>query len=255
MGHIRLGRLPKSARWSRVVGLMTEDDGAAARIAASTVVAAEEHLRDVAQDGSLTQAYWLLVRLMSASRAGRLSDELSQIGVTSSPADSSVAVIAALSEHLRSEVAEAGTSSSTADYAALAFRRALMETVATQADSLFGGTVNDLERAFRSHSSERQFGEVSQKFFGDFVARILTSALDREIQNQFASASAATELLQEIDLHARQTAAIVRHFAGEWLSKQGWETGNDIQRDQADRFIAVALRKLRSELKREAAAL
>jgi hypothetical protein len=45
MGHIRLGRLPKSARWSRVVGLITEDDGAAARVAASTVTAAEEHLR------------------------------------------------------------------------------------------------------------------------------------------------------------------------------------------------------------------
>ena len=254
MGHIRLGRLPKSARWSRIVGLMTED-GAADRVAAATVVAAEQHLRDVAQDGSLTEAYWLLVRLMSASRARRLSEELSRIGLTSSNADSSVAIIGALSDYLRSEVSEAGTNSAAADYAALAFRRALMETVATQADSLFGGTVEDLERAFRSHSTERQFGEVSQKFFGDFTARFLTSALDREIPNQLPTVGAGSELLSEIDLHARQSAAIVRDFAGEWLSKQGWQTGDDIQREQAERFIAVALRKLRSELKREVAGL
>lgn len=253
MGHIRLGRLPKSARWSRIVGLMTED-GAADRVAAATVVAAEQHLREVAQDGSLAQAYWLLVRLMSASRAGRLSDELTRIGVSPSDADSSVAVIGGLSDYLRSEVSEAGTNSAAADYAALAFRRALMETVATQADSLFGGTVDDLQRAFRSHSTERQFGEVSQKFFGDFAARLLTSALDREIPNQLPTAQAGSELLSEIDLHARQSAAIVRDFAGEWLSKQGWQTGDDIPREQAERFIAVALRKLRSELKREVAA-
>ena len=253
MGHIRLGRLPKSARWSRIVGLMTED-GAADRVAAATVVAAEQHLREVAQDGSLTQAYWLLVRLMSASRARRLSDELSRIGVTAPNLGSSVAIIGALSDCLRSEVSESGTSSAAADYAALAFRRALMETVATQADSLFGGTVEDLERAFRSHSTERQFGEVSQKFFGDFAARFLTSALDREIPNRLPTAGAASELLREIDLHARQSAAIVRDFAGEWLSKQGWQTGDDIQREQAERFVAVALRKLRSELKREVAA-
>ena len=207
MGHIRLGRLPKSARWSRVVGLMTEDEGAAQRVAASTVTAAESYLREIARDASLPRAYWLLVRLMSASRAGRLTDELSRIGVSPAAAESSVGLIASLSEHLRSDLSESERNSATADYAALAFRRALMETVATQADSLFASTGEDLERAFRAHSTERQFGEVSQKFFGDFLARILTSALDREIPNRLPTAQAGSELIREIDLHARQCTA------------------------------------------------
>ena len=227
---------------------------AAQRVAASTVTAAESYLREIARDASLPRAYWLLVRLMSASRAGRLTDELSRIGVSPAATESSVGLIASLSEHLQSDLSESERNSATADYAALAFRRALMETVATQADSLFASTGEDLERAFRAHSTERQFGEVSQKFFGDFLARILTSALDREIPNRLPTAQAGSELIREIDLHARQSAAIVRDFSGEWLSKQGWETGNDIPRDQAERFVAVALRKLRSELKREAAA-
>ena len=56
-----------------------------------------------------------------------------------------------------------------------------------------------------------------------------------------------------IDLHARQSAAIMREFAGGWYSKQNWETQGEITLDDAQRFVAVALRKLRAELKRESA--
>ena len=252
MGHIRLGRLPKSARWAQVVAVLSLGETDSARVASATVLAADEYLRSLASDPSLTRTYLLLVRLMSASRAGHLASELDQLGIDATDATSSVAIIARVSEHLRNVVAEGGATSVAGEYAALAFRRALMETVATQAASLFGGTVDDLERAFRAHSTERQFGEISQRFFGDFLSRVLMSALDREIPNALSATTAGAELLSEVELHARQSAAIVRDFAGEWLSKRGWETGEDIRESDAERFTAVALRKIRSELKREA---
>ena len=61
------------------------------------------------------------------------------------------------------------------------------------------------------------------------------------------------EVASAIDLHARQAAAIMREFAGGWYSKQNWETKGEITLNDAQRFVAVALRKLRTELKQESA--
>jgi hypothetical protein len=51
-------------------------------------------------------------------------------------------------------------------------------------------------------------------------------------------------------LYCRQSAEIVREFAGGWYSKTAHETG--ITQDDAGGFAFVALGKLASELKREA---
>lgn len=60
------------------------------------------------------------------------------------------------------------------------------------------------------------------------------------------------EAIQAIDLHARESALIVREFAGGWYSKHNWESQGDISLDETRRFVAYALQKLRRELKREA---
>ena len=60
MGHLRLGRLPKTRRWSEVVDLLEADPTDAARITSATVVAAEAHLQSLPRNDSLTYAFWLL---------------------------------------------------------------------------------------------------------------------------------------------------------------------------------------------------
>ena len=67
MGHIRIGRLPKSARWREVVGLMQSDDAASADVARATLLASEDYLRAAANDPALVRAYWTLVRLMAGA--------------------------------------------------------------------------------------------------------------------------------------------------------------------------------------------
>ena len=54
---------------------------------------------------------------------------------------------------------------------------------------------------------------------------------------------------QELDLHARQSARIMREFAEGWYSKANWETRGQISLEDSQAFVAVALRKLRMELK------
>jgi hypothetical protein len=135
--------------------------------------------------------------------------------------------------------------------------RALSETVGESQRSFFGSTLEDLQAQLRSLSSQQQFERVSQKYFGDFLGRTLTYFLDREATNALgtggglASVSDTRELLAAVDLHAHQSAAIVRRFAGDWYRKHQWESKGEITRDDAHAFVAYALQKLRSEVRHE----
>ena len=250
MGHIRLGTLPKSARWYRVVGLIETNPQAARGIAAATLIASERYLLDVKDDPALVRAYGLLVHLMSAARGDNFAGELQRLGLHLEPGTSSIAFLSGVADAVRRETAAEADGSLAGEFATQSLRRALMDTVATQSTSLFGSTVDDLQQAFRAHSTEQQFGEVSRLFFGDFVARVLRSAIDREAPT-LLSADGSAHLIDEVDLHARQSAAIVQDFAGEWLSKKRYERAGDITQQDIQGFVAVALRKLRSEIKRE----
>ena len=42
----------------------------------------------------------------------------------------------------------------------------------------------------------------------------------------------------------------MEQFAAGWYVKHHWESGDAISREEAQRFVAVALRKLRMELTR-----
>ena len=61
------------------------------------------------------------------------------------------------------------------------------------------------------------------------------------------------EFNQALQLHCEQSARIVRAFCGEWYSKTEYQTGIDLE--NTSRFMAVALRKLRSELEQQKADL
>lgn len=73
MGHIRLGRLPKTLRWQGVVGLLDTAPDDVPAVARATVEAADACLRGLARDPSLTHCFWLLTRIAAASREADFS--------------------------------------------------------------------------------------------------------------------------------------------------------------------------------------
>ena len=175
MGHIRLGELPKSARWREVVGLIESDSRSAERIAGATLVASEDYLRSIRNDPALVRTYWTLVRVMAAARGDDFAGELRRLGLPVEGNTSTISFLAAIADSVRRDGAMAADGSMAGEIAGLALRRALMETVGTHATSMFGSTLDDIQAAFRAHSTERQFGEVSRRFFGEenFVATII----------------------------------------------------------------------------------
>jgi len=254
MGHIRLGRLPKSQRWHEVIALLEGATPDPERVAMATAFAAHAQFGHLQGDPSLSYCFWLLARLASAARHPDFIDGLGLLGLDARPADSAIGFIAHISEHVRDEVERHPDSGLFGEMASLSLRRALTETIGTQGRSLFGSSVDDIEDAFRTHATPSRFGTLARRFFGDFLARTLRFYVDKELLLHVGPTAGLADLGQadafvaDLDRHARQSARIVEEFASDWFSKHDWETSGAIDRDEAQGFVAVALDKLRGEL-------
>ena len=114
--------------------------------------------------------------------------------------------------------------------------------------------MDELQQGFRSWSGGEQFGRLTRLFFGDFVARVLNSAVDRELSNHvsatgsFGNAGESRAFSDALDRYARETAAIVQRFGVEWYAKRHWRLHETIGERSAIGFTSVALKKLRSDL-------
>src|SRR6266511_3002912 len=260
MGHLRLGRLPKTMRWNAVVGLLAAPDVDSLDVARATVEAAEDRLRGLASDPSLTHCFWLLTRITWAARGADFAGDLASLGIDVRPDDSAITFIARVNDRARDVVTHFPESGHFAELASLALRRALSETIGQQNLSLFSSSVEQIQEACRAYSTRAQFGVLARRFFGDLLARTLRSFVDRELSNHtgpgqgLSDLDASRRFAESLDLHARQSARIMEDFAGGWYAKRNWEARGEISRDEAQGFVAVALRKLRMELKREEAA-
>lgn len=263
MGHLRLGELPKSLRWKAVVALLEEaaDHGDIVdQIAAATVQAAEGRLRELANDPSLTYCFWLLTRLTRAARDDDFLAQSAALGVPIEADDATLSFIARISEAARAQSREHPESGPFAELASLALRRSLSETAGQSQTSLFGSSVDDLQRAFRTRSTPGQFGVLAKQYFGDFLARTLRYFVDKELAHHvgpgrgLATMQESAAFSQALDTHARQSARIMEQFAGAWYSKHNRESAGAISQEEAQGFVAHALRKLRGELRRQAAA-
>ncbi len=258
MGHIRIGRLPHRLKWQEVVGLLEATPKNAAAVSRSTVLAADERLLRLKDDPSLNYCFWLLTRVTWAARSDNFLRELGRLGIEVQGDAQTLSFIAALANHAQTENSKHPESGPVSELASLAMRRALTETAGLQGGTLFGSALSDLQLALRGYSTRERFGELAQRFFGDFLARTLRSYVDRELPNLVGVSSAlgsvadSAEAVQAIDQHARESALILREYAASWYSKHNWESRGEISLDETRGFVGYALQKLRMELKREA---
>ena len=256
MGHVRLGRLPKTRRWQQVLKLLEFEPDDIGGVAGATALAAERRLRELSSDPSLAYCFWLLTRISWASRSTEFAASLADLGLRTSENDTALGFISRVTGLARSELVRHPESGPFSELASLAMRRALSETVGQEGRSLFGSSLEDLQQAFRTHSTPVRFGALAKSFFGDFLARTLRYFVDKELANTVGSGNklrsleASRDFSAALDLYARQSARIMEDFAGDWYSKHNWESSGRISREESERFTAHALRKLRSELTR-----
>lgn len=253
MGHTELGYMPHSARWRVVATLLAAPRLDVPAVAGATTKAAEGRLRELRSDPSLAYCFWLLVRLAEAARGPDFVEDAARLGIEVSADDAALTVIARVTDRTRVELNQFPESGPFGEIASLALRRALTETVGTEARSLFGSSLEDLERAFRRYSSPAQFATLARRFFGDFYGRTLRYYVERELQNRIGeeglpTIADANAFAEALDLHARATSRVVERFAADWYDKHHWEAGGAISREEAQGFVAHGLTKLRAGL-------
>jgi hypothetical protein len=255
VGHIRLGRLPKTRPWRSVVGLLAIAPMDVGAVAEATAEAAEVRLRLLALDATLSYSFWLLTRVTWAARTPAFASSLIDLGLEPVETPSPLTLIAQLGERVRARAQEHPESGPFAELSLLALRRALSETVGQERLSLFGSTIEDLRQVLRPYSTAARFGTLAKRFFGDLLARTLRFFVDRELSNRVGGANSlqtiadSMEFTEALDLYARQTAVIMEQYGADWYSKYNWQDHGEIPPEEARRFVAYALGKLRAELK------
>ncbi len=162
-------------------------------------------------------------------------------------------IIAAASDAIDKQVSKGGGRSDFGELAQIAFSESLYALASREPD-LLGDGPDRTRIALSKLASNRGFAALSRDFFSRLTRRHLAYFLSRELANhtgperRFANLRQNQDFSSAIDLHCREASRIIQEFSAEWFSKHVFEGG--IDRDKAGRFVHVAAKKIREELRR-----
>ncbi len=253
MGHIRLGRLPRTRKWQAVVALLG-GDAPLADIAAASAAAAQSGLRLAHADPALAHSFWLLTQIPLAARSGDFAASLEQLGLRAGPKPTLISVVAGFSEAIDHYLRRIGGRSDLGEMAQLAAAESLSAVAGRDLPSLFSPTEGDLKLALSRLTAPDRFAVLARDFFSRLTRRYLDYFVSREISNhvgsgkRFASIDAHTAFNAALDRHCRETSRIVEAFAGGWYSKTRFR--GELTPEKAGKFAYVAFRKIQAELRR-----
>ncbi|MFT6772298.1 MAG: hypothetical protein ACJA1L_000002 [Paracoccaceae bacterium] len=256
MGHVRLGTLPRSRRWSQVVDLI----GAGASVedvAGASAKAAEAALGRASKDPAFSDAFWLLANLPIAARAPGWLSALQSLDLDLNSDPTLIELTRAVTDALDTRATSRGSRTDLGEMARLALVEALTDFIEPQLPSLFDPHPGEVRHAVGRLASGERFAELSRAFFATLMRRSLDYYLSRELANhighgdRFATDADRRSFDAALATHCVETSRIVREFAGGWYGKTVWRDG-DLSREAAGRFAGVAFKKLRAELGRRA---
>lgn len=259
MGHIRLGRLPKTRPWRGVVALLAEPSTPASEIAASVSLAARAQLDQLARDRGTAYCFFVLVRIAQAARQGKLDSELRRLGAPRGSLDSPLLLARAISQLVEEGMRVRGNRTPVSRMAELALRDTLNKNLIARSQTLFGSGQEEIQAAARKLGGQAGFAEAARGFFADLTARVVRFVVDKEVSNhvgpgrRLAAPGDVADFHEALGRYCFEASKIVEAYAGGWFSKKKWETGDDISQGDVTRFAAYAFQKLQAELREGAA--
>jgi len=255
MGHMRIGVLPKTRKWKQVIGLLNSKESPASDIAAETARAAADFLKDTRFDPSLAFSYWLLTQITYRAKQDDYVSALKNIDLDISKVDNFFDFVGRVADFSRSQIKKRGELFPLSDFAQLALREVLTESIGAESKSIFGASLEDVKRACQKYSSPTQFSRLARLYFSKVFTRGLRFLIDKEAANsvgagrRFDSISDLSEFNVALETYCYQSAKIVEKFAEGWYSKRNWQ--GEISEKDARGFVAIAVDKFESEISRE----
>jgi hypothetical protein len=255
VGHVRVGRLPKTKPWAGLFHQLQGTGVNAGQIAQATAKAAQEHFAALEGDRRINYCFWFLARLVTAARSDDFTGELARLGLTNPSFTSGLAFVQQVSRTVEREQRKRGQPTVFSRMAELSLRQVLSANLVQQSQTLFGTGQGEIQAACRAISTRQQFGRVARDFFAAFMSRTIRYVTDKELSNYvgptgaMASPTQVLEFEQALNRHCQETAKIVEEFAGGWFSKHNWEANNDISERETAGFTAYALQKIQMDLR------
>lgn len=253
MGHVRLGKLPRTRKWQQVVALI-EGGAGAAQLANATITAAEKDLNLAAEDKGLVETVWLLTQIPLAARHQDFSAALRDAGLNVSDSPGLMEIVGAISEAIDKRLFNNGGRTDLGEMAQMAASETISGVIGGRLPGLFAPTADDVRRQFASLATNKQFSFFAKEFFARLTNKCLNHYLSRAVSHhvgegrRFATLAQQSEFTKALGTHCREAARIVEEFSGGWFSKTNWEQ-KGIPRESAAGFAHVAMKKIVSELK------
>ena len=252
MGHVRLGVLPRSRKWSHVVRELRGGAEIEA-VAASAADAAEMALQGASKDPAFLHAFWLLTQVPLAARGPDFAADLRRLGVEAPDAPSLMDVAAAISPAVDRYARDAGGRTDLGEMAQMAAVESPTALVGRDLPSLFGPGPDEVQRAIGRFASGDRFSALAREFLSRLTQRSLDYCLSRELNRhvgageRFDDGSKRARFDGALDQHCREASRIVEAFAGGWYGKNVYQ-GDGLTPEDIRRFAPVAFRKIRVEL-------
>lgn len=258
MGHERLGILPKTKPWIRVVAELTSSDYIDDKVeivAKQTLQNVQNRFTNMDGDSGVIASFKFLVTLAVSSQFDNPLSFLSDSGVDISTNASPYFIAKALYKYVESNIGSL-------EYGEIA-RAAAVDSISTWHDKnsqqlrMFDTDQNSIE-TWRGTGRGDGFCEISRVFFAKTTERYLNYFLERALSASVKTLedreSLRMQLSEHVDIaskHAFETAKITQSFAAGWFSKhanQKMPSDGEIYA-----FLRIAFGKLREELRREEA--
>lgn len=254
MGHIRLGRLPKSRPWAKVFQVLEGDSFNASSVAGAIAVAAQREFSVFQYDPGINYCFWVLARIATAARTENFAGELRRLDIQIDHVASGLAFVQRVARAVERELTRRSHRNFFVQMAELTLRDVLSAAVVEQSRSLFGTSLSEIQSACRRFSTQARFGAIARQFFAALMSRVIQYTADKELSNYVGSGhgltspDAALSFQRDLQRYCFESARIVEDFAGGWLSKNNWQTNNDIPEPAAAGFTSYALEKICQEL-------
>jgi hypothetical protein len=256
MGHERLGILPKTKPWIRIVDELTSSDLTEDKVevvARQTLQNVQNRLSRIDEDSGVVASFKFLVTLAVSAQFDNPLSFLSDSGVDISTNASPYFIAKALHKYVESNIGSL-------EYGEIA-RAAAVDSISTWHDKnsqqlrMFDTDKNSVE-TWRGTGRGDGFCEISRMFFAKTTERYLNYFLERALSASVKTLeerdSLRTRLTEHVDIaskHAFETAKITQSFAAGWFNKhadQKLPSDGEIRS-----FLRIAFGKLREELRRE----
>lgn len=257
MGHERVGILPKSARWTRLVrqmGGVYASEVSVGTLAAQTLQNVRRQYETLFQDDAVKSAFAFLVKFAHACRSQDLQAALKEAGIPMAGKATILSIVRSLKDQIPQQHAATEYGQLTIGAAADAIGHWYKDNASRQMP-LFIPSSEFLD-SWRPLGDGSGFCELSRLFFGKVTERYLNYFLERaasaicpSLEHRERFQEGMRSHVDAVSKHAFETAEITKSFAAGWFNGRARDRIPTEQ--EIEGFLSVAFGKMRDELRRE----